>query len=51
MRREIIPTILVQDRLEFVRRLGIMEGKIPAAQLDIMDGKPEWRLIRIRNGR
>lgn len=39
MKREIIPTILVQDRLEFVRRLGIMEGKIAMAQMDIMDGK------------
>lgn len=39
MLRKIIPTILVQDRLEFVRRLGIMEGKIPLAQIDIIDGK------------
>ena len=39
MKCEIIPTILVQDRLEFVRRLGIMEGKIPVAQMDILDGK------------
>ena len=37
--KEIIPTILVQDRLEFERRLGIMAGKIPMAQMDIMDGK------------
>lgn len=29
----------MQDRLEFERRLGIMEGKIPVAQMDIMDGK------------
>ena len=39
MKREIVPTILVQDRLEFERRLGIMEGKIAVAQMDIMDGK------------
>ena len=39
MKRAIIPTILVQDRLEFVRRLGIMQGKISMAQMDIMDGK------------
>jgi len=39
MKREIIPTILVQDRLEFEGRLGIMERKIPVAQMDIMDGK------------
>ena len=39
MSREIIPTILVQDRLEFVRRLDIMAGKIGMAQMDIMDGK------------
>ncbi|MDO8505768.1 MAG: hypothetical protein Q7S48_04290 [bacterium] len=39
MKREIIPTILVQDRLEFEQRLGIMQGKIPMAQMDIMDGK------------
>ena len=36
---QIIPTILVQDRLEFERRLGIMQGHIPMAQMDIMDGK------------
>ena len=36
---QIIPTILVQDRLEFVRRLGIIEGKIPLVQIDIIDGK------------
>lgn len=37
--KEIIPTILVSNRLEFERRLGIMAGKIPVAQMDIMDGK------------
>lgn len=36
---QIIPTILVPKRLEFERRLGIMEGKMPLAQMDIMDGK------------
>lgn len=39
MKSEIIPTILVHDRLEFERRLGIMEGQIPVAQMDVMDGK------------
>lgn len=39
MRHEILPTENVQSRLEFVRRLDIMEGKIPMAQIDIMDGK------------
>ena len=39
MKREIIPTDNVQDRLEFERRLGIMEGNIPVTQMDIMDGK------------
>ena len=36
--RELLPTILVPDEVEFRGRLAILDGAVPTCQLDIADG-------------
>lgn len=36
---ELIPAILVEDALEFQKRLAILKGHVKEAQIDIMDGR------------
>lgn len=36
---EVIPAILAKDKLEFEKKLDILEGQTEMAQIDIMDGK------------